>query len=118
MTAATLPAGAVSGGLTPASGAANRGWRAPVYRAKRGVESSDAGEPRGERDGGHRHHGLVDQPLRALHAPSRRDGRRRRTRVPHEQSAQVAGRHPKHVGEIINSLAIVEESALDEPQCA
>jgi hypothetical protein len=38
--------------------------------------------------------------------------------VPHEQSAQVAGRHPKHVGEIINSLAIVEESALDEPQCA
>jgi len=38
--------------------------------------------------------------------------------VAHEQSAQVPGRHTERVREIPDPLAVVEVSALDEPQRA
>src|SRR2546425_1398409 len=112
----TLPAGAVSGGLTPASRAANRGWRPPVHRAKGSVESADGREARGKCDRGHRHRGLVDQRFRALHTPRRRHSGRRGAGMPHEQSAQMPGRHSERIREVLDGLAVVEESALDEPQ--
>jgi len=105
-------------GVTTTACSANGRWRPSIHGAKRGVESPDAREPRSERDRGHRHHGPVHQPFRALNAPGRCDRGRRRTCVPHEQSAQMSGRHPKRIGEILDALAIVQESALDEPQCA
>ncbi len=116
MTAATLRADAVCGGPTPAPCAANRGWRPPVHRAKRGVESSDAGKPGGECDRGHRHRGLIDQRFRALHTPRRRHGGRRGPGMPNEQSPQVSGRHPERIREVLDAPAVVEEPALDEPQ--
>ena len=115
-TAATLRADAVSGGDTPASCAANRGGRPSVHRAKRGVESSDAGEARGERDRGHRHRGLVDQRFRALHTPCRRHRGRRGAGMSYEQSAQMSGRHPERIREVLDGIAVVEEPALDEPE--
>jgi len=38
--------------------------------------------------------------------------------VPHEQSAQMSGRHAERVREVLDRLAVVEESPLDEPQRA
>ncbi len=114
----TLRSGTVPSAPAPTACSANGRWRPSIHGAKRGVESPDAREPRSERDRGHRHHGLVHQPFRALNALGRCDRGRRRTCVPHEQSAQMSGRHPKRIGEILDALAIVQESALDEPQCA
>jgi hypothetical protein len=114
----TLLTGTVPSAPPPTAGSANGRWRPSIHGAKRGVESPNACEPRRERDRGHRHHGLVHQSFRALNAPGRCDRGRRRTCVPHEQSAQMSGRHPKRIGEILDALAIVQESALDEPQSA
>jgi len=114
----TLRTGTVPSAATPTACSANGRWRPSVHGAKRGIESPDAREPRSERDRGHRHHGLVHQPFRALNAPGRCDRGRRRPCVPREQSAQMSGRHPKRIGEILDALAIVQESPLDEPQSA
>lgn len=117
---ASLPLrlGGVPSAPAPVPRSANRRRRPPIHGAKRGVESSDAGEARGERNLGHRHHGLVDEPFRALHPPGRRDGSRRGPRVSHEQSPEMPARHPEPLGEVLDGLAIVEESALDEPHGA
>lgn len=36
--------------------------------------------------------------------------------MPYEQSAQMSGRHPERIREVLDGLAVVEEPALDEPQ--
>src|SRR5713101_3992077 len=72
---------------TPAPGLADGGRRPAIHRAKCGVEPSDAREPRSEGDRGHGERGPVDQCLRALHPPGRRDGGRRGARVSLEQPA-------------------------------
>src|SRR6266567_4509890 len=115
---AQSPIGCVRGALAPMLCSANRRRRSPIHRAKGGVESPDARESRGERDIGHRHHGLVDEPFRALHPPGHSDRGGRSTRVPPEQSAQMAARHAELLGEMLDGLAIVEEAALDETQGA
>ena len=96
-----------------------KGDRRPsIHGAKRGVEAADAPEPCRERDRRHRHRGLVDQSLRPLDAPGRRDGPRRGTSVPHEQATEISARHPERVGELLDGPAVVEEAAFDEAQGA
>jgi hypothetical protein len=97
---------------------AHRRRRSPVHGAKRSVESADAPEPGGEGNRGHRRRGLVDQPLRALHAPRHRHRAGRRTRVAQEQAAEVPARHTEGVGKVLHRLAVVEIALLDEPQRA
>ena len=38
--------------------------------------------------------------------------------MPYEQSAQMSGRHPERIREVLDGLAVVEKPALDEPQRA
>ena len=105
-------------GVTPAPRSANCARSPSINGAKRSVESSDAREPGRERDGGHWHRGLVDEPFRALHTSRRGDGVGRRPCVTHEEASQMSRGHPEHIGEIRDGLPIVEKSALDEPEGA
>jgi hypothetical protein len=95
--------------------AADRGRGTTVYRAERGVEPTDAREPRREGDRGHRQRGLVQQGFGALYAASRRDGGRGGAGVPPEQPAQVPGGHAEGLGQVLDGLAVVEKAMLDEP---
>jgi len=94
----------------------NRGWRPSIYGTKRRVEPPGAPEPCSERDLGHRHRGLVDEPLGALHPHGRCHLRWRSTSVPDEQPTQMSSGHPEQVGEVFDRPAVVEKSARDEPQ--
>src|SRR5262245_25447112 len=104
------------GGGSPARRSPNRTGRPPVHRPEGGIEAPDAGKSRREGDGRHRHRRLVHQGLRALHAPCGGHGARGGPSVPREQPAQMPSRHAEHFREVLDRLAVVEESSLDEPQ--
>ena len=36
--------------------------------------------------------------------------------MPAEEPAQMSGRHPERIREVLDALAVVEEAALDQPQ--
>ena len=109
----------IASGVGPTSRLADRAGRPPVHGAKRGVEAPDAGEAGGERDRGHRHRRLVDQRLRALHAPGR--ARRPSARRPRAAGTVGAGGAASCRASSARSstlCAVVEESPLDETQRA
>ena len=72
----------------------------------------------GERDRRHGQHRLVDQRLRALHAPGRRDRGRRGAGVPPEQSAQMSRGHPEGVREVRATRVRRRETRRDQPEGA
>ena len=91
---------------------------AVVEIAERRVETPHAAESGGERDVGHAEIGLVEQPLRGVHAAGADHRQRRRAEVALEHALQMARGDPDALGDAGDSAIVVERLGGDEAQRA
>lgn len=89
-----------------AAGSPDRRWRAAIHLGEDGVEATKAAEASACGNLGHRELGLVEEPLRALHARSLRNLNRARAEMPLKEPVQMTRSDTQSVCETRHSTVI------------
>ena len=97
------------------AGTPDLGWRSPINLSEYRIELPQATEACAHRDLRHREIGLVQKPLRPLHACRLGDLNRACTEVHLEEPGQMSRTNPETIGQSLDT-AVIKCAVRDEPE--
>src|SRR4051794_22929112 len=97
------------------AGTPDLGWRSPINLSEHRIESPQATEACPHGDLRHREIGLVQKPLRPLHACRLGDLNRACTEVHLEEPGQMSRTNPETIGQSLDT-AVIKCTVCDEPE--